>query len=490
MTTEIPVDIWLLIAEFIPESTLRKLYAVNRVFFDIAMDLRYRKLEVSPLIFNRHSDCERALDKLLNLQQPLLSHRVKKLKIANVPEQPLLAHMEFPDQFTLLTRSACELMFPRDERRIERVIELVLVGLPNVTELEIELWSRPVLTWVDPPRRAGVPKPPTIDIQALARSVHQNLVPKLQSLILMGMHASLAEHLLPMMEGGKLALPCLQHLEIILFYDSDNNANNNTRLLTTVLASFVNSLSCHLESFKIVLLPPTAARLSDFFGALTQFPALRNLDVHASFDVAFQEDPVPFTRFIHCHSIALRSLSLRLNPSRSGVNADIEEVLRDWLLQALFVQNTSFPFLDNLTIYPTKTESGFQALLAFLRTAHRLSRLAVRDAYLSEGQADILVSALPNGGTELRSLRINAMIMSASLLDTLSLKAPLLNRLTMSTMKYGLEQEINPEPFRNELASRSYSNWPLQYLNLRQRGAAHDRRTMECLFQCIPSLCL
>ena len=40
----IPPEIWFHIAEFIPNKHLHDLLAVNRIFFDIAMDIRYREV--------------------------------------------------------------------------------------------------------------------------------------------------------------------------------------------------------------------------------------------------------------------------------------------------------------------------------------------------------------------------------------------------------------------------------------------------------------
>ena len=44
--TNIPPEIWFHIAKFIPNEDLRDLLGVNSVFFNIAMDIRYRELVV------------------------------------------------------------------------------------------------------------------------------------------------------------------------------------------------------------------------------------------------------------------------------------------------------------------------------------------------------------------------------------------------------------------------------------------------------------
>jgi hypothetical protein len=42
--TDIPDDIWSYIAEMLPLNTLRDMLTVNRVFFEMAMNARYREV--------------------------------------------------------------------------------------------------------------------------------------------------------------------------------------------------------------------------------------------------------------------------------------------------------------------------------------------------------------------------------------------------------------------------------------------------------------
>jgi len=43
--TDIPDDIWSYVAQFLPPKTLRNMLTVNRVFFEMAMDVRYREVD-------------------------------------------------------------------------------------------------------------------------------------------------------------------------------------------------------------------------------------------------------------------------------------------------------------------------------------------------------------------------------------------------------------------------------------------------------------
>ena len=44
---DVPPEIWLHVAKFIPKEDLRDLFGVNSIFFNIAMDIRYREILIS-----------------------------------------------------------------------------------------------------------------------------------------------------------------------------------------------------------------------------------------------------------------------------------------------------------------------------------------------------------------------------------------------------------------------------------------------------------
>jgi hypothetical protein len=45
----IPADIWLHVAEFIPGDTLQNMAGVNSLFFDLAMDARYKEVSLKSI---------------------------------------------------------------------------------------------------------------------------------------------------------------------------------------------------------------------------------------------------------------------------------------------------------------------------------------------------------------------------------------------------------------------------------------------------------
>lgn len=41
---QLPTELWLRIAYFVPDVDLNRLFSVNHLFFDLAMDRRYKRL--------------------------------------------------------------------------------------------------------------------------------------------------------------------------------------------------------------------------------------------------------------------------------------------------------------------------------------------------------------------------------------------------------------------------------------------------------------
>lgn len=67
MLSQLPLEVWLLIAEHIPEDTLKNLYGVNRLFFDLAMGVRYRVVKLNPPASVSEASIS-ALNRVLRLQ--------------------------------------------------------------------------------------------------------------------------------------------------------------------------------------------------------------------------------------------------------------------------------------------------------------------------------------------------------------------------------------------------------------------------------------
>ncbi|KAL0954897.1 hypothetical protein HGRIS_003830 [Hohenbuehelia grisea] len=73
---QLPDDIWFEIARFIPEAELTSLYGVNRCFFELALNLRYREVYLTHLTMH-------SIKLLEHLKDDYLSHRVRSLIVAS-----------------------------------------------------------------------------------------------------------------------------------------------------------------------------------------------------------------------------------------------------------------------------------------------------------------------------------------------------------------------------------------------------------------------
>lgn len=49
MTDHVPTEIWFHIAHYIPDEILYDMLGVNRLFFDLAMDARYKQITLKSL---------------------------------------------------------------------------------------------------------------------------------------------------------------------------------------------------------------------------------------------------------------------------------------------------------------------------------------------------------------------------------------------------------------------------------------------------------
>lgn len=74
MRVDIPTEVLLHVSKYIPDDTLKEMLAVNRVFYDLAMNLRYGDM----LIATRKIS---TLKHLVRLQYPEVAQRVRRLEI-------------------------------------------------------------------------------------------------------------------------------------------------------------------------------------------------------------------------------------------------------------------------------------------------------------------------------------------------------------------------------------------------------------------------
>jgi len=111
---------------------------------------------------------------------------------------------------------------------------------------------------------------------------------------------------------------------------------------------------------------------------------------------------------------------------------DPDESLGAWLAN-LVNNNTHFPSLQSLDIYPSKTQASLSALLILIKCiSHTLSSLKISTRDLTLEEAQLLVGALTTEGpSALRTLHVNLTHLSVPFLDLLAHKLSQLEELSL-----------------------------------------------------------
>ncbi|KAF5337467.1 hypothetical protein D9757_014668 [Collybiopsis confluens] len=401
---ELPPEIWIYITRFIPDGTLRKLLAVNVFFYNIAMDLRYRTLELQKF----SSQTMRLLSRFAD---PVVGRRVRFLTASpdfrfygTVRTEPSLRYRVYSILHTFhLTGPAL-----RPEEEGTHALINALPSMPNVLAFTIDSHS-----W-------GQHSGP--ELNTFLTTAWNSFGSNLKKLSLRGHAASFRT----IMTNNP---PYLPRVEELFFELTDNpmpsNRDEDADTLVSIFAPFVNSFSSKLQA--LTLWAWTSIELSAFFHALGQFPMLTCLNFQTSFPRTFTVDPTSLSHFLIRHRSQLEILVLRLNISPS-LNASVtEQYLSQWILGTF--RDNHFTCLQELHLYPSALPEGFQGLLLGLQyAAETLTSLVVRDRYLTPEDMALLLEYLP---ANLQRLRVNLRVLDIRVFDVLASRQPRLGSLLL-----------------------------------------------------------
>jgi hypothetical protein len=424
----IPPEIWFHIAKFMPKENLRDLLEVNSIFFDIAMDIRYREIVISTRTTDQHV---RTLKRLRCVSlyfvaqcltcsgfylssDPFVASRVCRLSL-------LLTHVKRAVDINTSTSGSnirhqlkhtiIHIFKPPPPRPIN-VAPIALINeiiniadkLINVRELYIDLWDLP----------------PLYDLQPLFSSFWLAFGPKLYILSLSGI----------LQDFGTLinSNPPLNELQELRVEFTLDRMDSGQAILIDVLLPFINSLAPHLLSLR--LWSWASLDLSTFFSQLASFPNLKTLNVRTPFNKAFG-DASGLKDLICNSSGTLQRVDLRLNPAGLTMDPSKEEPLSRWLLQCISDQRF-FSQLRGLDIYPTNMTAGMEFLLwCIQRTSKSLVELIVRDRYLQGSEVQAVIDAA-SCCSNLTYLKMNVRKLDVALTDRLALQLPKIDRLWLS----------------------------------------------------------
>ncbi|KAF8150080.1 hypothetical protein B0H34DRAFT_666642 [Crassisporium funariophilum] len=474
--TDIPPEIWLHIAKFIPDKTLGGMIGVNSVFFDVAMDIRYKEVVIET------KRRKAAMTTLQRLRESMSARRVQRLSLrlthykdskGGVPtaDPRHTRYHTLQDTFQRVFRSSRKPVPHQQKPTMPSFADLIndliaiTPGFVNVHELFIDSWDLP----------------PTYNLHPLFTSFWSSFGNNLRAV-------SLGCNL----DGYRVltnSQPTFSHLQdfrmefINNLFHTDQEAE--AAILVNDLAPFINGLSPHLESFRVWSW--VALDLSAFFDRLSLFPALRCLNVRAPFNRGFTN--ASGLKGLICDNAAtLQKVDLRLNPSGISLDPSAEEPLSQWLLEC-----TSDPkFLSNLhalEIYPTILPGGMVSLLGCIhRNSQSLKELIVRDRYLQRDEVHLVLDAA-SLCKHMTYLRLNVWKLDVALMDYMGTKIPHIQRLWLSIAENGHNDPASSiDTFVQEMHTRSYTNWKLKDITIWQGGEEVDGDIMLALARSIPSV--
>lgn len=476
----IPTDVWLHVAKFIPDDTLQNMLGVNCLFFDLAMDVRYKEVSMKSI-------CPTTMRTIARLTDPFVARRVKRVHLrlnhlerwlnhpASRRESPMSSKLWRRFQTTLhlpcfshpvleswLLAAPCT---PASFEGLVKGLTIILPGLVNVVEFSIDSWN-----W-----------PPEFDLAPFFSAAWSGFGKTVRKVSLGGNLEGFKELI-----TSKPQFDSVEELDLEFTNNlsrSPSDPVDDEAILFYYVAPFISSVSTHLQSLRIWSW--ASADLSTFFQHLGPFPALRSFGVRAAFNRSFRDDPSGLTQLLRSTAPTLRELELRLNPSGVVSSETTHDLLLcEWLSQTIMSDDTIAAGLQTLQFYPTASAGGCDVLLDCVkRSGDTLKQLLVRDRYLHYEEIERLTEAF-SSHAGLTYLRLNVWRLTADLVDLLAKNFTSLEKLTLNVA----DAVTGQHDFEEQMQTRCFVTWKLRDIDIWQNGSELDNITMHLIAKSIPSV--
>ncbi|KAF9467581.1 hypothetical protein BDZ94DRAFT_1318558 [Collybia nuda] len=430
---DLPHDIWEVISQHIPRKELLNLAAVNRPFYNIVLNTRYKEIWWVKLD-------ESMVEYLRRLQDPAVARRVRRLhirawfidfllkrevllKASKKKFEPIvwvktLLNLNIPDAVpdppirnspSILLEHRLGTMFSPGE--IMRAMIKAISGMVNVMEYDFE--------WRDLPMNE--------DTQIFLMAARNTFATGLCKLVLSAQISKLVQ-LLTMTDFERL-----EEIEFSFEYTPLEASGGTTPkyillaenldrdLLAVQVASFINRLSSSLRCLTISSL--AQCDHSPFFQCLTFLPALRYLAIRMAFDMGHLMNPAGFFRFLITQASTLFTLELRPDrpPSKNHMLAQYRQDLVEVVLRAN---------LESLTI-PSFDQQIAVSLID--KSIASLTSLSLLHRFLNVTEVAEIVNMFSTAGRAHNLIRLSLEVksMSPRLMNVLSVGLPALASLTL-----------------------------------------------------------
>ncbi|KAJ4477256.1 hypothetical protein J3R30DRAFT_194948 [Lentinula aciculospora] len=460
---ELPLEIWIYIAAFIPDATLRGLFGVNLFFYNISMNLRYKSIALQRFT-------SRTVKLLSRLADPAAGRRVRFLTAS--PDFQFYGAVRRPPSFSdrilyhvlhfrLSGTGPMNDHIPRPEEEGTLALIDALPAMSNVMAFTIDSHS-----WG---RHSG----PELNI--FLNTAWASFGSNLKKLSLRGHAASFRTII-----TSKPTLPMVEELffELIDSPSSSLDMQEVANTLLTVFAPFINSFAIRLQA--LTFWAWTSLELSALFKALAYFPMLTCFNLQTSFPRTFKDDTSSLSDFLRRHRAQLEILVLRLNTVPLLRAIPLEQPLSEWMLNTF--KDNHFSHLQELQLYPSALPKGFEALLTCIQlSAGTLHRLVVRERYLDPEDVLKLLDVIP---PNLQSLRLNIRELDVELFVILAIRLPKLRSLSL----YIGEVSPSSATFISEMKARTFAGWKLCNIGIWRGGFIASPQLMHTIRRSIPTV--
>ncbi|KAJ7773385.1 hypothetical protein B0H16DRAFT_1409461 [Mycena metata] len=457
---EVPTEILLHIASFIPKDELHNFIGVNLFFYNLALDSRYSTIRIESVDVQTHKLLQR-------LRDPAVAGRVRRLVVRpmlNLHRTQSAVNPSFWERIGTYVGVQTDPETP--PLSIEDALVLVFPGLTNLMRFEVESWDMS----------------PDYDLEPFFRSAWAAFGRQLETISMAGRPETFRQFV----ASDPQPVSCTA-LSLQFTHELDPMAATAVvGILVNSVAAFINSLAPHLRALKIWSW--SALDLSALFNNLGHFPHLNDFHLRAPFNKALT-DPTGLTRLLETNSSTLDTIELRLNPTGIAMDPNSEYLLGEWFLSHR-ENDLVFTGLKLLRMYPTTLRTGFNALIMYIeRSANTLTTLAVKDRYLNLDEVDALITPLSHRGADqgLQALRLNVRVWNVELFDLLALKLPGLKSLSLYVGGSHPHRAATELLFA-EMQTHSFAEWKLRDIGVWQGGSEVPSSTMRLLAKCFPAV--
>ncbi|KAF8151521.1 hypothetical protein B0H34DRAFT_727984 [Crassisporium funariophilum] len=484
---DLPTELWLRIAHFVPDIDLFRLASVNHLFLDLVTDRRYRQLVIDddrPLaLVAKFSRLEK--DPSVALRVRSLTIHPKAVRSACLRSGKgkkgslqIVKNPNWPEPFR--HRS---ILYP-----IEEDIQLAdqflnaLGCLHQITEFAVE-WTR----GLEAERPFCLPL-----LEAIWPLYSGNL-----RTIRLDMMLS---HLSDMVSS----LTGLDHVQELALNFTCNDSRYGpwggpgyeARHAFEQVAAFINRLALTLNSLTISSIGHL--NFSWLYSSLTYFPHLTLLALLVPCDPRHIVDPIGFYRFLRAHhAIEHLNFSPQFCCHKSSTPPEPSSGLSSteaWLNRCF--GDITFQNLKHLELGLNILGSGGKRVMIPVprvgRAARNVRSLSILGCLISLDDLRLILDPFSHasGGSTPGTLVLEVHVLDVNLLDLLADLLPGLQRLDLTYRWINSFACTNETPFIQQLQDRQYPDWKLWELVLRCSRQNDDARwpCQQAIARCIPKL--